>query len=122
MKRAKVNSPRSEQTGKQKQTGKGGPPRIDQMLSQMKLLAEPESTPQSLTFEGPSPVGTAGSREGGFDVALRLLAAFAPATLAAIGASGASGGAHDDGIVRTVGVGFTGALRALDLLIAAPLL
>jgi hypothetical protein len=43
-----------------------------------------------------------------------------PAILAATSASGANAAAHDSGIVRTVGAGFTGAFRALDLLVAAP--
>lgn len=59
-----------------------------------------------------------------FDAPFRLLgslvASLTPALLAASGAGGGGLAAHDAGIVRTVGAGFAGAFRTLDLLVAAP--
>lgn len=55
-----------------------------------------------------------------FDAALRLLSAAAPALVAAANAARGAVAAHDDGVVRTVGAGSAGALRALDLFVAAP--
>lgn len=57
-----------------------------------------------------------------FGDALRILTAVFPAALAAAGAHGAELAAHDDGVVRTAGAGFSGVLRALDLVVAAPAL
>lgn len=57
-----------------------------------------------------------------FDFALLLLVAVAPALVAAAGATTVPDAAHDAGVLRTVGAGFTGLFRALDLLIAAPFL
>lgn len=57
-----------------------------------------------------------------FDAALRVVAGAMPAIVAAAGASTAAPAAHDDGVVRTTGAGFTGAFHALDLLVAAPTL
>jgi hypothetical protein len=39
-----------------------------------------------------------------------------------MGASSSAAAAHDEGVVRTIGAGFTGAFHALDLLVAAPAL
>src|SRR5690348_5440552 len=52
----------------------------------------------------------------------RGLVALAAALFAAAGASTAAQAAHDDGVVRAVGAGFTGVFRALDLLVASPML
>ncbi len=49
-----------------------------------------------------------------------LVSALVPGALAAAGASSTAAAVHDDGVVRTIGAGFTGAFRALDLLVAAP--
>lgn len=57
-----------------------------------------------------------------FDAALRALSALLPAALAAAGASSAAPASHDAEVVRTIGAGFTGAFRALDLVVAAPAL
>src|SRR6185295_1662862 len=54
----------------------------------------------------------------------RLGPAFAAIATAAIGALGvrqAPVAAHDADVVRAVGVGFTGVFRALDAVVAAPL-
>ncbi|MBX3224018.1 MAG: hypothetical protein KF795_26120 [Labilithrix sp.] len=57
-----------------------------------------------------------------FDAGLRALSAALPAALAAAGATASGTAAHDQEIVRTVGAGFTGAFRALDLVVASPAL
>ena len=57
-----------------------------------------------------------------FDSWLLVLTTLAPAIVAAVGVIGAPDAAHDDGVVRTVGAGFTGLFHALDLLLAAPFL
>ncbi|MBX3262648.1 MAG: hypothetical protein KF782_23410 [Labilithrix sp.] len=57
-----------------------------------------------------------------FDAALRALSAGLVAALAAAGATSSGTAAHDPELVRTVGAGFTGAFRALDLVVAAPAL
>ncbi|MDB4941848.1 MAG: hypothetical protein JWP97_1382 [Labilithrix sp.] len=50
------------------------------------------------------------------DDALRALCALLPATLAASGAASAAPASHDEGVVRSVGLGFTGLFRGLDAL------
>ncbi len=55
-----------------------------------------------------------------FDAALRVLTALVPAALAAAGASSVAPASHDVELVRTAGAGFTGAFRALDLVVSAP--
>jgi len=57
-----------------------------------------------------------------FDSWLLVLVTLAPAIVAAVGALGAPDAAHDEGVIRTVGAGFTGLFHALDLLLAAPFL
>ena len=54
------------------------------------------------------------------DAWLRAICAVIPAVSAALGARSVALCAHDDGVVRTIGVGSTGPWRALDLLLAAP--
>lgn len=56
-----------------------------------------------------------------FDAALRAICAVIPGACAALGSTSSAPSAHDDGVVRTVGVGSTGPFRALDLLVSAPL-
>lgn len=55
-----------------------------------------------------------------FDAVLRALCALIPGACAALGATSTALAAHDDGVIRTIGVGSTGIWRALDLLLAAP--
>ena len=62
------------------------------------------------------------SEESSFDTWLLVLTTLAPAIVAAAGALGAPDAAHDDGVLRTVGAGFTGIFHALDVLLAAPFL
>ncbi|MBX3198795.1 MAG: hypothetical protein KF894_11715 [Labilithrix sp.] len=57
-----------------------------------------------------------------FDAALRALSAGIASALAAAGATSSATAAHDPEVVRTVGAGFTGAFRALDLVVASPAL
>ncbi len=54
--------------------------------------------------------------------ALLVACALLPALFAAAHASGVADAAHDEGVVRVVGLGFTGALRALDAVVAAPMM
>lgn len=49
-----------------------------------------------------------------------VVCALLPALLAAWGASSTAAAGHDDGVVRTIGAGFTGLFRTLDLFVAAP--
>jgi hypothetical protein len=56
-----------------------------------------------------------------FDAALRILCSVPPAGFAALSSASAASAAHDVETVRTVGLGFTGAGRALDLLVSAPM-
>jgi hypothetical protein len=62
-------------------------------------------------------VPTAGVAIGG---ALRGFCAAVVAAFAALGAVSVGPAVHDDGIVRAVGAGYTGAFRALDLWVASP--
>lgn len=55
------------------------------------------------------------------DATLRAICALIPGVCAALAASSTALVAHDDGVVRTIGVGSTGFWRALDLLVAAPM-
>lgn len=55
-----------------------------------------------------------------FEGVLRVVCALAPAALAAAGAQSSPPASHDLAVVRAVGLGWTGALRALDVLVAAP--
>ncbi|MBX3186006.1 MAG: hypothetical protein KF819_03280 [Labilithrix sp.] len=48
------------------------------------------------------------------------LSALSPALLAAWGASSSPPASHDEGVVRTVGLGWTGLFRGLDVMLAAP--
>jgi hypothetical protein len=50
------------------------------------------------------------------------LCALVPAALGAVGAASAAPASHDEGVVRVVGLGWTGLFRALDVIVAAPLL
>ena len=54
------------------------------------------------------------------DEALQMLSAVVPAVLAGILGAAVATAAHDDGVVRVAGAGYTGIFRALDLLVAAP--
>lgn len=54
------------------------------------------------------------------DRALCAICALIPGASAVLGARATALAAHDDGVVRTIGVGSTGIWRALDLLVAAP--
>lgn len=54
------------------------------------------------------------------DATLRAICALIPAVVALAGVSSTPLAAHDDGVIRTIGVGSTGLFRALDLLLAAP--
>jgi hypothetical protein len=56
-----------------------------------------------------------------FDRALLVLCGLVPAALGAAGAASAAPASHDEGVVRTVGLGWTGLFRALDAIVAAPL-
>lgn len=56
----------------------------------------------------------------GFDDAMAAVSALAPALLAAIGASSDVSAAHDESVVRAVGLGFTGVFHAPSVLAAAP--
>jgi hypothetical protein len=51
---------------------------------------------------------------------LRTATALVPALFAAFGAASSASAAHDDGVIRTVGLGPTGPFRALDSLVTAP--
>jgi hypothetical protein len=57
-----------------------------------------------------------------FDAVLRALCALIPGACAALGVTSTALAAHDDGVVRTIGAGSTGIWRALDLLVAAPMM
>ena len=57
-----------------------------------------------------------------FDGAMLALCALVPAALGASGAASAAPASHDEGVVRAVGLGWTGMFRALDAIVAAPLL
>lgn len=57
-----------------------------------------------------------------FDAALRALSAVIPAALSAFASATASLSAHDVEAVRSVGAGYTGAFRALDFMISAPMM
>jgi hypothetical protein len=51
---------------------------------------------------------------------LRAVTALVPALFAAFGAASGPAAAHDDGVIRAVGLGPTGPFRALDALVSAP--
>jgi hypothetical protein len=55
-----------------------------------------------------------------FLTASRMTCGLLPAAFAAFGATSTAPASHDENVVRVVGLGFTGAFRALDLLVAAP--
>lgn len=55
------------------------------------------------------------------DRALLALCVLVPAALGAAGATSAAPASHDEGVVRVVGLGWTGMFRALDAIVAAPL-
>ncbi len=55
------------------------------------------------------------------DRAMLALCMLVPAALGAAGASAAAPASHDEGVVRAVGLGWTGMFRALDTIVAAPL-
>ena len=57
-----------------------------------------------------------------FDEALLVACALFPAVLGAAGATAAAPASHDEGVVRAVGLGWTGLFRALDAIVAAPLM
>ena len=56
-----------------------------------------------------------------FDRAMLALCALVPAALGASGAASAAPASHDEAVVRAVGLGWTGMFRALDAIVAAPL-
>ncbi len=60
------------------------------------------------------------SMKSRFDQVLRTLTALLPAAAAAYTAGTDGGAAHDAEIVRTVGAGYAGIFRTLDMLLAAP--
>ncbi len=55
-----------------------------------------------------------------FDHALLAGCALFPASLAAAGVTSAAPASHDEGLVRTVALGWTGIFRGLDVILAAP--
>lgn len=60
-----------------------------------------------------------------FDAALLAPLAFCslgPAVVAAMGVNGTAPASHDEATIRVVGLGYTGILRAIDALLAAPFL
>ena len=57
-----------------------------------------------------------------FDDALFSACALFPALLGAAGATSAAPASHDEGVVRAVGLGWTGVFRGLDAIVAAPLM
>ena len=57
-----------------------------------------------------------------FDRAMLALCALAPAALGAVAAASAAPASHDAEVVRAVGLGWTGMFRALDAIVAAPML
>jgi hypothetical protein len=57
-----------------------------------------------------------------FDHALLASAALLPALLAAAGATSAAPASHDEGVVRVVGLGWTGLLRGLEAMLASPVM
>lgn len=57
-----------------------------------------------------------------FDTAMLAVSTLFPAALAAAGAASAAPASHDEAVVRVVGLGWTGVFRALDALVAAPLM
>jgi len=57
-----------------------------------------------------------------FDQALLAGCALFPAALAAAGVTSAPPASHDEGVVRTVALGWTGIFRGLDVMVAAPFL
>lgn len=97
--------------------GSLGPLRVDQEVSLMNSEEERSKTPSTAA----APDKARARASGPIFVSMaRLVCVLLPGIVAGAGASAASTAAHDDGIVRTAGAGFTGALRALDLLVAAP--
>jgi hypothetical protein len=56
-----------------------------------------------------------------FDAVLLAASALFPASLAAFGATSAAPASHDEGVVRVLGLGWTGLFRGLDVLLSAPL-
>lgn len=57
---------------------------------------------------------------GTFDLALAFIVVLGPAALAAHLASSVPAASHDEAVIRVVGLGSVGPLRALDALVAAP--
>ena len=57
-----------------------------------------------------------------FDKAVLAACALGPAALAAAGVTSAAPASHDEGLVRAVGLGWTGLLRGLDVMVAAPMM
>ena len=57
-----------------------------------------------------------------FDAAMLALCALLPAALGASGAMSSAPASHDESVVRAVGAGWTGVFRALDVIVAAPLM
>jgi hypothetical protein len=82
--------------------------------------AAPPSPPRSPAIEGVG--GAELDPWTRFDQALLLACALLPAALAAAGAASSAPASHDEGVVRTVGLGWTGLYRGLDALVAAPLM
>jgi hypothetical protein len=56
-----------------------------------------------------------------FDRVMLAVCALVPVALGAAGAASAAPASHDEGVVRAVGLGWTGMFRALDVIVAAPL-
>lgn len=57
-----------------------------------------------------------------FDAVMLAVCALVPAALGASGAMASAPASHDEAVVRAVGVGWTGVFRALDVIVAAPLM
>ncbi len=57
-----------------------------------------------------------------FRLGMQLTSGLAPLLLAVLGGRAMADAAHDEGAVRVLGLGFTGAFRALDAWVAAPFL
>lgn len=70
----------------------------------------------------PEPVEPAQSRFSRFDAVMLAACALVPAALGASGAMSSAPASHDEAVVRAVGVGWTGVFRALDVIVAAPLM
>ncbi len=93
------------------------------------------STPRRPAAGGNFPAGERASKVGAFvspadstvswtrfEHVLAVACALFPASLAAVGATSSAPTSHDEGVVRAVGLGWTGLFRGLDGMLAAPLM